>query len=82
MNVYLKDIPCLNKVTLPYLTLPYEDKQNVHGIQTENMRKQLSEFVKDCHNDLYKVNLTSAIQPEDALPIDVHYHRACWRHAA
>ena len=42
------------------------------------MRKQLSEFVKDCHNDLYKVNLTSAIQPEDALPIDVHYHRACW----
>ena len=82
VNVYLKDIPCLNKVTLPYLTLPYEDKQNVHGIQTENMRKQLSEFVKDCHNDLYKVNLTSAIQPEDALPIDVHYHRACWRHAA
>ena len=23
VNVYLKEIPCLNKVTLPYLTLPY-----------------------------------------------------------
>ena len=23
MNLYLKEIPCLNKVTLPYLTLPY-----------------------------------------------------------
>ena len=22
VNVYLKEIPCLNKVTLPYLTLP------------------------------------------------------------
>ena len=23
VNVYLKEIPCINKVTLPYLTLPY-----------------------------------------------------------
>ena len=50
-----------------------EDKQDVQVIQSENRRKQLSEFVKNCQNDL-----TSTIQPEDALPKDVHYHRACW----
>ena len=56
----------------------HDDKQDVHVIQTENRRKQLSEFVKNCHNDLYKVYLTSTIEPEDALPKDVHYHRTCW----
>ena len=56
----------------------HDDKQDSHVIQTENRRKQLSEFVKNCHNDLYKVYFTSTIEPEDALPRDVHYHRACW----
>ena len=56
----------------------HDDKQDIHVIQTENRRKQLLEFVKNCHNDLYKVYLTSTIEPEDALPKDVHYHRACW----
>ena len=27
---------------------------------------------------MYKVYLTSTIEPKDALPKDVHYHRACW----
>ena len=27
---------------------------------------------------MYKVSLTSAIEPEDALPKDMHYHRTCW----
>ena len=37
VNVYLKKIPCLNKVTLPYLTLPYtviyatNESSNVKG---------------------------------------------------
>ena len=26
----------------------------------------------------YKVYLTSKIEPDDPLPIDVHYHRTCW----
>ena len=56
----------------------HDDKQGVHVIQTENRRKQLSEFVKNCNNDLYKVYLTSKIEPEDAWPKDVHYHRTCW----
>ena len=56
----------------------HDDKQDVHVIQTENRRKQLSEFVENSHNDLYKVYLTSTIEPKDALPKDVHYHRACW----
>ena len=56
----------------------HDDKQDVHVIQTENRKKQLSEFAKNCHNDLYKVYLTSTIEPEDALPKDVHYHRTCW----
>ena len=56
----------------------HDDKQDIHLIHTENWRKQLSEFVKNCHNDLYKVYLTSKIELDDALPIDVHYHRTCW----
>ena len=56
----------------------HDDKQDIHLIHTENWRKQLSEFVKNCHNDLYKVYLTSTIEPDDTLPIDVHYHRTCW----
>ena len=56
----------------------YDDKQDVHVIQTENRRKKLSEFVENCHIDLYKVYLISTIEPEDALSKDVHYHRACW----
>ena len=52
----------------------HDDKQDVHVIQTENRRKQLSEFVKNSHNDLYKVYLTSTIEPKDALPKDVRYH--------
>ena len=55
----------------------HDDKQDIHVIQTENWRKQLSAFVKNCHNDLYKVYLTSTKEPDDALPIDVHYHRTC-----
>jgi len=50
-----------------------EDKQDVQVIQSENRRKQLSKFVKNCQNEL-----TSTIQPVDALPKDLHYHRACW----
>ena len=56
----------------------HDDKQDILVIQTENWRKQLSEFVKNCHNDLYKVYLTNTIEPDDALPIDVPYHRTCW----
>lgn len=56
----------------------HDDKQPVHAIQTESRGKQLSEFVKSCDNDLYKVFLSSAIRQEDALSIDVQYHRACW----
>ena len=54
------------------------DKQDVHAIQTESRGKQLSEFVKTCDNDLFKLYLSSAIQPEDALSIDVHYYHTCW----
>ena len=56
----------------------YDDKQDVHVIQSQNRRKKLSEFVENCHIDLYKVYLTSTIEPEDALSKDVHYHGACW----
>ena len=56
----------------------HDDKQDILVIQTENWRKQLSEFVKNCHNDLYKVYLTNTIEPDDALPIDVPYHRTRW----
>ena len=31
VNVYLKEIPCLNKVTLPYLTLPYHANDFVNA---------------------------------------------------
>ena len=63
---------------LCFFCLSHDDKQDIHLIHTENWRKQLSEFVKNCHNDLYKVYLTSTIEPDDTLPIDVHYHRTCW----
>ena len=69
--------PAFNK-KLCFFCQSHDDKQDSHVIQTENRRKQLSEFVKNCHNDLYKVYFTSTIEPEDALPRDVHYHRACW----
>ena len=35
VNVYLKEIPCLNKVTLPYLTL-HGPKISYHNILTHN----------------------------------------------
>jgi len=41
-------------------------------------RKQLTEFVKNCDNDLFKLYLSSAIQPEAALSIGVHYYCPCW----
>ena len=50
----------------------------MHAIQTETRGKQLHDFVKNCDNDLYKVYLSSAIKPDDALSIDVQYHRTCW----
>ncbi|KAJ7391281.1 hypothetical protein OS493_019413 [Desmophyllum pertusum] len=56
----------------------HDEKQPVHAIQSENRGKQLYDFVKNCDNDLYKVYLSSAIKPEDALSIDVQYHRTCW----
>lgn len=55
----------------------YDEKQSVHAIQTENRGTQLCHFVKKCENNLYKVYLNSAIKPEDALSIDVKYHRTC-----
>lgn len=56
----------------------HDEKQPVHAIQTESRGKQLHDFVKNCDNNLYKVNLSSAIKPDDALSIDVKYHRTCW----
>ena len=67
----------LNK-KLFFFCQSHDDTQDVHVIQTENRRKKLSEFVENCRIDLYKVYLTSTIEPEDALSKDVHYHRACW----
>ena len=55
-----------------------DEKRSVHAIQTESRGKQLHDFVKNCDNDLYKVYLSSAIKPDDALSIDVQYHRTCW----
>ena len=56
----------------------HDEKKPVHAIQTESRGKQLSEYVSNCDNDLYKVFLSSAINPDDALSIDVQYHRTCW----
>ena len=56
----------------------HDEKRPVHAIQSENRGKQLYDFVKNCDNDLFKVYLSSAIKPDDALSIDVHYHRTCW----
>ena len=56
----------------------HNEKQKVLAIQTESRGKQHSEFVKNCDNDLYRVFLSSAIRPEDALSIDVKYHQPCW----
>lgn len=56
----------------------HDGKQEVHSIQTENRGKQLRDFVQRCDNDLYKVYLSSAIKSDDALSIDVKYHRTCW----
>ena len=56
----------------------HDEKQSVHAIQTENRGTLLCHFVKKCENDLYKVYLSSAIKPEDALSIDVKHHRTCW----
>ena len=56
----------------------HDDKQAVHAIQSESRGKQLHEFVKNCDSDLYKVYLSSTITPDDALSIDVKYHRICW----
>lgn len=56
----------------------HDEKQSVHAIQTENRGTQLCDFVKKCENDLYKVYLSTAIKPEDAISIGVKYHRTCW----
>lgn len=54
------------------------EKQSVHTIRSENRGKQLCDFVKNCGNEFYKIYLSSAINPEDALTINVKYHRTCW----
>ena len=56
----------------------HDEKQPVHAVQSENRGRQLYDFVKNCDNDVYKVYLSSAIKPEDALSIDIQYHRTCW----
>ena len=56
----------------------HDEKQPVHAILFESRGKQLSHFVKNCNNDLYKVFLSRAINPEDALSIDIQYHCTCW----
>lgn len=56
----------------------HDGKQEVHSIQTESRGKQLHDYVQRSSNDLYKVYLNSAINPEDAQSRDVKYHRTCW----
>ena len=53
-------------------------KEDTHAIQSANRGKQLNDFVENCSSDLFKVCLSSAIQPGDALSIDIRYHTTCW----
>jgi len=69
--------PTYNK-QLCFFCQTHDEKQPLHAIQNESRGKQLSDFVQNCDNDLFKVFLNSAIRPEDALSIDVQYHRTCW----
>ena len=77
-NVYLARLLQHTIRSCAFFCQKHDDKQAVHAIQSESRGKQLHEFVKNCDRDLYKVYLSSAITPDDALSIDVQYHRICW----
>ena len=56
----------------------YKEKELVHAIQSGIRGKQLHDYVTNCDKDIFKVYLSSAIKPDDALSIDVRYHQTCW----
>ena len=55
-----------------------DQKENSHAIQTANRGKQLHDYVEHCSSDIFKVYLSTAIKPDDALSIDIRYHTTCW----
>lgn len=55
-----------------------DTKEEVHEIQTLNRSNQLKNFVDKSHNQVFKINLSVAINHYDALLIDIVYHQSCW----
>ena len=55
-----------------------KDNEPVHAIQSRKRGEELHQYVSSCDIDIYKVYLSAAINPSDALAIDVKYHRLCW----
>ncbi len=53
-------------------------RDTLHTARTNRAGQNLRDAIENGTNDKLKVKLSTAIDPHDALSIDVVYHNACW----
>jgi len=50
----------------------------LHKVVTENADRALKDAVEKSENNVLRVKLCTAIDPNDAHAIDIKYHKRCW----
>ena len=55
-----------------------DNSQELHEVSSFNAGEQIRKAVEQSANETWKVQLSAAINADDARAIDVKYHPACW----
>ena len=61
-----------------FCDMPADRKCELHKVETENAGRALKEAVQNSGNEKLKVKLCTAINQDDAVAIDIQYHKRCW----